>query len=347
VNRSALKVLPRIFAAARATRRSMSGGPGYHGPTSDHFDGRRFFNLTGTSAGRSLADVLRWQFTAKRKPWPAWVENTVAPALPGELEAGELAISFINHITFLLQYRGLNLLTDPVFSLRASPVQWLGPKRRHHPGVPFDALPPIHAVLLSHNHYDHLDLQALRRLSLEHRSLIITPLGNSAFLKAQGIEPAVDLDWWQDFQYRQATITLTPAQHWSSRGPGNRNRNLWGGFSVSCEGQCLYFAGDTGYGSHFRDIGRRVGTIDVALLPIGAYEPRWFMAEQHMNPAEAVQAHLDLASRFSIATHFGCFRLTDEGIDEPVHDLTKALNRFQVSPDRFVVPVPGQTILRR
>jgi L-ascorbate metabolism protein UlaG (beta-lactamase superfamily) len=342
-----LAALPRLFAAARATRQSMSGGPGYHGPASDHFDGQRFFNPSGASADRSLADVLRWQLTAKRKPWPAWVENTVAPALPGSLEPGELAITFINHITFLLQYRGMNMLTDPVFSLRASPVQWLGPKRRHHPGVPFEALPPIHAVLLSHNHYDHLDLQALRRLSDEHHSLIITPLGNSAFLKEQGIEPSVDLDWWQDFQYRHATITLTPAQHWSGRGPGSRNRNLWGGFIVSCEKQRLYFAGDTGYGSHFRDIGARVGAIDVALLPIGAYEPRWFMGVQHMNPAEAVQAHLDLASRFSIATHFGCFRLTDEGIDEPVHDLAEALKRNGVGTDRFAVPVPGKTILRR
>jgi L-ascorbate metabolism protein UlaG (beta-lactamase superfamily) len=353
------------------TLRSLAGGPGYDGPPSDHFDGHRFFN-PDAPAGRSFKDFLRWQRTRQRALWPSWVENRAHPQLPTTLGPGQVALTFINHITFLLQLRGLNILTDPVYSERVSPFRSLGPKRVRDPGLPFDQLPPVHLVLISHNHYDHLDIETLIRLEETHSPRFITPLGNRAFLREFGLRTIDELDWWQSVEANGASITLTPAQHWSSRGPRNRNRTLWGGFVVragepssdfgesptalSAGGQksrllsgatqpAVYFAGDTGYGKHFRAIRERCGKVNLALLPIGAYEPRWFMRDQHMNPDDAVRAHLDLEAEISIATHFGCFQLTDEGIDDPVRELATARARHRVQPEAFQVLETGETRL--
>jgi L-ascorbate metabolism protein UlaG (beta-lactamase superfamily) len=320
----------------------MRGGPGYDGPRSDHFDGQQFFN-PGAPAGRSFADFLRWQRTAQRKPWPTWVENRARPALPAYLAPGQVALTFINHITFLIQFDGLNILTDPVYSERASPLRNRGPKRVRAPGLPFDELPPIHLVLVSHNHYDHLDVETLTRLEATHSPRVITSLGNKPFLEQLGLRAVQELDWWQAVDIGTATVTLTPAQHWSSRSPGNRNRTLWGGFIVQVGAQQVFFAGDTGYAPHFRAIRQRHGAVDLALLPIGAYEPRWFMRDQHMNPEDAVRAHLDLEAKLSIATHFGCFQLTDEGIDDPVIELRAARRRHNVAAESFQVLETGET----
>lgn len=328
----------------RDTLRSLNGGPGYSGPPSDHFDGERFFN-PGAPAGRSFGDFLRWQRTRQRTPWPQRVENRARPALPAQLDRGQLALTFVNHITFLLQFRGLNVLTDPVYSERVSPFHNLGPKRVRDPGLAFDDLPPIQLVLISHNHYDHLDIETLLRLQATHAPRFVTSLGNRAFLAEFGIHAVDDLDWWQSVELSGATVTLTPAQHWSSRRPRNRNRTLWGGFVVSSAGCRVYFAGDTGYGPHFRTVRERFGRMDVALLPIGAYEPRWFMSDQHMNPDDAVRAHLDLDPRVSVGTHFGCFQLTDEGIDAPLRDLAVARQTHGVSPEAFVALETGETRL--
>jgi L-ascorbate metabolism protein UlaG (beta-lactamase superfamily) len=337
-----LRPLGALVSGLYAARRSMTGGPGYRGPRSDHFDGRVFRNALG-AAGKSFGDFWRWQRTRRPKPWPRWVENSATPALPSTLAGDELALTFVNHITFLVQFAGLNVLTDPVYSERVSPFQSAGPRRVRAPGIPFDALPPVHLVLLSHNHYDHLDLATLRRLTATHRPRIVTGLGNAAFLHEHGIDDVVELDWWQTMPAAGTDITFTPARHWSGRGIRGRNRTLWGGFVLRHAATQLYFAGDTGYGPHFTEIRRRHGAVDVALLPIGAYEPRWFMQEQHMDPDDAVRAHLDLGARTSIATHFGCFQLTDEAIDDPVLELATARRRHAVGEQAFAVLEVGET----
>jgi L-ascorbate metabolism protein UlaG (beta-lactamase superfamily) len=328
----------------RGRLRSIAGGPGYHGPRSDHFDGRHFFNADAT-AGRSFLDLLRWQFTAERSRWPQWIVNKARPTVPANLERGEVALTFINHITFLIQFADLNVLTDPVYSQRASPFQHLGPQRVRDPGLAFEDLPPIHLVLVTHNHYDHLDIETLLRLNEVHAPRFITSLGNRAFLKQFGLQAVDELDWWQSIDVAGATITLTPAQHWSTRGPGNRNRTLWGGFVLAASARQVFFAGDTGYGKHFAAVRDRYGPMDLALLPIGAYKPRWFMRDQHMDPEDAVRAHIDLAARASIGTHFGCFALTDEGIDDPLIALATARERYAIAPDAFQVLETGETRL--
>lgn len=322
----------------------MSGGPGHRGPVTDHFDGEVFRNGNpGAAAGRSFADFLKWQRTSRRAAWPAWVEHRVTPQLPTRLAARECAATFVNHITFLLQYRGLNVLTDPVWSERVSPVAWAGPRRVHAPGLALEDLPRIDLVLVSHNHYDHLDLDTLQRLDREHRPLFLTGLGNASFLREHGLGRVLEFDWWETHEDERFRCTFVPAQHWSGRGLQGRNRTLWGGFVLEVGGFTTYFAGDTGYWRHFGDIRSRCGTPDLALLPIGAYEPRWFMQEQHMNPEEAVRAHLDLAARHSLATHYGCFQLTDEAIDAPVSALADALAHHRVAPSQFRALVPGET----
>jgi len=335
-------IRPRHRWRLRDILRSLNGGPGYEGPPSDHFDGVRFFNQ-GAGTGRSFKDFLRWQRTRQRTPWPEWVQNRAQPALPSDLGSRQLALTFINHITFLLQFRGLNVLTDPVYAQRVSPFRNLGPRRVRDPGLAFEDLPPIDVVLISHNHYDHLDIETLLRLQAAHSPRFVTTLGNRAFLAEFGIHETYELDWWQSLDVAGVKVSLTPAQHWSSRRPRNRNRTLWGGFVVGAHGHQVYFAGDTGYGGHFRDIRERFGRVDMALLPIGAYEPRWFMRDQHMNPEDAVQAHLDLEARVSIGTHFGCFQLTDEGIDDPPVELAAACQRYGISPDDFFVLETGET----
>jgi L-ascorbate metabolism protein UlaG (beta-lactamase superfamily) len=332
-----------LATGAYATRRSLRGGPGHRGPRSDHFDGETFFN-PDASAGRSLGDFLRWQRTSRATPWPRWVENQAVPNPPAALERGEIALTFVNHITYLLQFRGLNLLTDPVWSERVSPVQWYGPRRVRAPGLALEALPRIDVVLVSHNHYDHLDLDTLRRLERSHQPLFITGLGNRAFLEEHGLGRVRELDWWDETALGEARFIYTPAQHWSGRGLQGRNRTLWGGFAIEADGRRLFFAGDTGYWRHFRDLHDRLGIVDVAMLPIGAYEPRWFMSEQHMNPEEAVRAHLDLEARLSIGTHYGCFQLTDEGIDDPVRELAAARRRHGVAAERFRALETGETL---
>lgn len=328
----------------RDTLRSLAGGPGYRGPPSDHFDGRRFFN-PDASAGRSLIDLLRWRLTAARTAWPERVVNRAQPALPASLGAGQVALTFINHITFLIQFCGLNVLTDPVYSERASPFRRIGPRRVRDPGLAFEDLPPIHVVLVTHNHYDHLDIETLLRLEEVHAPRFITSLGNGPFLEQFALRGVQELDWWGSLDVAGSKVTMTPAQHWSTRGPGNRNRTLWGGFIVAVGELQIYFAGDTGYWRHFADIRARYGRMDLALLPIGSYEPRWFMRDQHMNPDDAVRAHVDLDARVSVATHFGCFELTDEGIDDPVVDLAAARERHGVTAQSFQVLETGETRL--
>ena len=211
----------------------------------------------------------------------------------------------------------------------------LGPRRARQPAIPFDDLPSISTVLLSHNHYDHCDRPTLARLAKRFDPTVISPLGNGALVRSTRIRKVEELDWWQEAKTSTLPVTLTPAHHFSARTPFDRNRALWGGFVIAVGSRRIYFAGDTAYAPLFRDVHRRFGPIDLALLPIGAYEPRWFMQAVHMNPAEAVQAHLDVEASESIAMHFGTFQLTTEGIDEPVRALEKARLARGVEPSRF------------
>lgn len=312
-------------------------------PRSDHCDGECFFNPSGNNP-RGFRDLLKWQFSRTVAPWPKWVENTARPALPTDLGPHECAVTFVGHATFLIQFAGLNLLTDPIWSDRCSPVAWAGPKRVRAPGLAFDALPRIDLVLLSHNHYDHLDLPTLRRLHAAHRPRIVTTLGNRAFLAASGIDGAVELDWWQAHEPQPGLrVTVTPAQHFAARGFGDRCKTLWGGFALASTAGKLWFAGDSGYFDGFKAIGEKLGPFDLAFIPIGAYEPRWFMQPVHCTPAEAIQIHRDVLARRSLAMHFGCFPLADDSFGQPVKDFRAAHAAAGLAAGEFELPEVGET----
>lgn len=312
---------------------------------SDHYDGRHFFN-PGAPEQRRFFAFVRWMVTRRKKPWPRRLAATEPDGPPPAPGPGAIAATFVNQSTFLLHLGGVRVLTDPVWSERASPVRWAGPRRARPPGLAFETLPPIDLVLLSHNHYDHMDLPTLRRLQERFNPPILTTLGNRYYLRRRGLTRAQELDWWQSLEGpRGMKITLTPARHFSARGPFDRNHTLWGGFLLRSGPAQVFFAGDTGYGPHFHTIAGRAGPVDLALLPIGAYEPRWFFEPAHMCPDEAVQAHLDLTPRLSIGMHFGTFRMTDEAIDDPARALARALAQRGVEPARFRVPGFGETIV--
>ena len=301
--------------------RSMVAAPRYRGPVSDHFDGKRFHNQQ--SGWQSEGSFLKWQMTKSPGPWPEWIDDPPGPPPPARVDGGRMRVTWVNHATMLVQFDGVNILTDPIWSERCSPVSFAGPKRHRAPAIRFEDLPPIDAVLVSHNHYDHLDVPTLRRL---RGARILTPLGNAALMAKHGIDGAADLDWWQDAAVSdRVRVTLVPAQHFCARGLSDRNFTLWGGFVISGPSGHAYFAGDTGWGKHFEEIAARFGPVRVAMLPIGAYLPRWFMKPAHISPSEAIDAHDVLQARTSIAMHHGTFRLGDDGYEQPVIDLRAAL----------------------
>lgn len=320
----------------------LSGGCGqYHnGPPSDHYDGRRFFN-PGKPHDKNFASFLKWKFTAERGPWPEYRELPAYDRPPARVGGGELRLSFIGHVSVLLQTEGLNILFDPVFSERASPFSWLGPKRVHPPGVAFADLPPIDLVLISHNHYDHLDLATIAALWQRDRPRIIVPLGNEALINRHDQQIAVEAyDWGGEVAVSETvTVHLEPMHHWSARGLFDRNEALWAAFALTTPHGNIYLVGDSGYGDgdNFRAAREKFGSFRLALLPIGAYEPRWFMAYAHMDPAESLQAAIDLGRPWVLPTHYQLFRLTDEGYDEPLARLQQLLAADPTN--RHVVPL--------
>lgn len=313
-------------------------GPKYQGPPSNHFDGNRFFNPSGALADKSFKDIIRWRFNRKVGPWRDWV-----PALPGEappttVDENRLRVTFVNHATVLLQMSGANILTDPIWSERASPLSWIGPRRVRPPGTRFDDLPPIHAVVISHNHYDHFDIPTLVLLRDKHDPLFVVQLGNKALLEQLGFKKVVELDWWQKTELTpETTIYSAPAQHFSSRGFFDRNSTLWGGYVIDGPGGRVFFAGDTGIGPHFDDIRNRFAPLRLALLPIGAFRPEWFMKEAHMSPSQAIAAHLQLQASTSMAIHFGTFHLGDDGETEPVERWRDAIRANGMKESRLWV----------
>jgi L-ascorbate metabolism protein UlaG (beta-lactamase superfamily) len=284
-----------------------------------HFDGKRFYNPDAPQA-RGWLDVLRWKLTSRPEPSPRFVAvNPVTP--PPRIESDELRITLVNHSTVLLQQSSSNILTDPIWSQRASPFSWAGPRRHRNPGVRQQHLPPIAIVLLSHNHYDHLDLPALRWLARREHSVFIAPLGVARLLRSQHITPVHELDWGEAHTLGETTVHCVPAMHFSARGVFDRNKTLWCGYIIECQNRTVYFAGDTGFGNHFAQIRDRFGPPRLALLPIGAYLPRWFMSPIHMSPDDALEAHRVLGAQTSVAIHHGTFQLSDESIDSPARQL--------------------------
>jgi len=323
----------------------------YNGPVSDHFDGERFFDLHG-AAPKGRRDLLRWllgrNWRGTRAKWPAWAPSPYADRPPARVEGDVWRISYVGHASFLIQTAGLNILLDPVWSKRASPFGFIGPKRVNDPGIAFADLPPIDVVLVSHAHYDHLDVATLSRLAAAHRPRVITALGDDAIMRNHDPVIAAEAYDWNDRVEIGAgvAVTLVAMRHWSARNLSDRNMSLWASFVIETPGGRIYFVADSGYGDgrHFRTARDRHGPLRLAILPIGAYEPRWFMREAHMNPAESVQALIDCGAELALGHHYGTFQLTDEPIDAPLAALAEALAVAGIPEQRFRTLRPGEVL---
>lgn len=345
----------------------------YFNPTAPHHTDSGFRNPVEGTQPRSLGDLLRWRWDATLNnlpPRPQTPTPTVEADLPriqayqrsapdsnaGRSVSGP-AVTWIGHATTLVQAGGLNVLTDPVFSERASPVQFFGPKRAQAPGVKLDDLPPIDVVVISHNHYDHLDRDSIVGLAAKARqegntTLFLVPLGHKLWFENLGVTQVVELDWWQKHTVRGVDFYLTPSQHWSARGVFDHAKALWGSWSVFGADLHWYFAGDTGYSGDFVSTRARFadrqtpalgGGFDLALIPLGAYEPRWFMRMHHINPEEAVRVHQDVRAKFSIGVHWGTFALSDEALDQPPKDFLTARAAQGLTDAEFSLLKIGET----
>ncbi len=338
------------FSALAATmglgmRHAQAGNRYYSGPVSDHFDGTRFFNPGGEEP-RAFLDLLRWRFNGARATWPSRVESPYPSAVP-QPRIDDLRITMVGHATMLIQVAGLNILTDPVWSERASPVRFAGPKRVIEPGIAFGALPKIDLILLSHNHYDHLDVETLRQLHAAHDPLVVTPLGNDTILadSVPGMR-VITGDWGDKVAVNErATVHIEPAHHWSARGTRDRRMALWASFVVETPAGRIYHIGDTGFhdGINYREAARLYGSFRLAVLPIGAYEPRWFMKGQHQGPEEAVEGMVLCNAAFAAGHHWSTFQLTDEAIDAPRQALLGALAARDIAASRFRPMLAGES----
>jgi L-ascorbate metabolism protein UlaG (beta-lactamase superfamily) len=321
----------------------------YAGPRSDHFDGTHFFDSDGAPP-RKTSEVLRWQFGSgrQRQAWPEWAPSPHADTPPPRVTGDKVRLSFVGHVSWLIQAAGLNILIDPVWSARASPLSWAVPKRHNAPGIAFDALPPIDIALVSHGHYDHLDVATLSKLAAKFSARVITPLGNDVTMRSADDAIRTEaFDWHDRVELGSGiAVTLVPTRHWSARGLFDRNKALWASFVLETPAGKIYIVCDSGYGEgkHFRRVADAHGPLRLAILPIGAYEPRWFMKDQHMNPSDAVKALADCGAAQALAHHHGTFQLTDEAIDAPETALHAALDEARIPRERFVALKPGQVV---
>ena len=318
----------------------------YDGHDSDHFDGEKFFN-PGKPLKKGLGAFLKWRMTADRKEWPEYTELVSYDHPPERVVGDRLRVSLVGHATVLIQTQGLNILTDPVWAERASPLSWIGPRRVHPPGIAFDDLPPIDVILVSHNHYDHLDLPSLERLWNQSKPRIIVPLGNDRIIAAHN--PSITseaYDWGDEVQIAPGVVVhLEPMHHWSARGIFDRNKALWAAFTIAAPGGNIYFVGDSGYadGDLFRAEKEKFRSFRLAILPIGAYEPRWFMEYGHMNPEECILAFEDLGRPQLLPIHHRMLPLTDTGYEQPLQDLRQAMINHRVEEGKIVPLLPGES----
>ncbi len=330
----------------------------YFDPTRAHHTPTGFRNNDIGTIGKSSDELLRWfqerWDVGDRDPTGA---PTVAPDLAfiqrnaRARHAMEPAVTWLGHATTLVQSDGLNVLTDPIFSDRASPVALVGPRRKQPPGLRIDELPPIDVVVVSHNHYDHLDRRSVLLLAAQASGspLFLVPLGVKPWMASLGIDRVIELDWWQSHKVGKVEFHFTPVQHWSGRTLTDRHHTLWGGWAVMGPDLRWYFSGDTGYSSDFAATRARLVPkpgapgFDLALIAIGAYEPNWFMKDQHVNPREAVRIHQDLGARRSIGVHWGTFDLSNEALSQPPRDLARERELAGLAPSDFDVMAVGET----
>jgi N-acyl-phosphatidylethanolamine-hydrolysing phospholipase D len=346
----ALVVLGALSALGCASRSNP-----YFDPSKRHHTPAGFTNNYGPPGGKPLSELLRWTFERTRDGLPpppsTHVNGYAFPTVRPDLDwlshnCNQPSVTWIGHATLLVQLGGLNILTDPHFSERAFPVQWMGPRRRVPLSVALNELPRIDLVVISHSHYDHLDEQTVKALANQKGGppKFLVPLGVERWFLDQSLPRAKAMDWWDAEQVQGVEVHFVPAQHWSARTPFDRNRTLWGGWVLKVPGFSVYFAGDTGYSRDFIDIGERFGGFDLAAIPVGAYAPRWFMKEQHVDPDEAVRIHRDVKARQSIGIHWGSFELTDEPLDAPIGELAEALRAQGVDDQAFRLLRHGQTL---
>ncbi len=323
----------------------MTRNPYYNGPPGDHFDGLRFF-VPGVTRDKTPAELWRWRARGNRAPWPKHIANVRHDHPPERVSGDGLRVSYVGHASVLIQTQGVNLLVDPVWSNRASPVQWAGPRRVNAPGIALENLPPLDVVLISHNHYDHMDLATLSRLARDHAPRVIAPLGNDVIMRRHDRHIAAEAyDWGARAPISGGVaVHLTPAYHWSARGLNDRRMALWCAFVIETPAGAIYHIADTawGHGAIFSDIRLRFPNLRLAIIPIGAFEPRWFMREQHIDPEEAARVFEMCGARHALAHHWGTFQLTDEPREEPPRRLREALRAARIDEARFRVPTPGE-----
>jgi len=311
--------------------------PGYKGEAVAHFNGSKFTNSSGAEAS-GFSDLIKWLLNREQGNWTE-VKERGEPRIPENRIDDNIHITYINHATFLIQSMGKNVITDPIFSDRASPFSWAGPARMRPPGIALQEVPPLDVVIISHNHYDHLDRASVENIHRRDNPLFVVPLGVGGYLEGLGISRIIELDWWQEHAWEGISVQSVPAQHFSGRGMFDRDKTLWSGYMLRSEAGLVYFAGDTGYDeTMFREIGSRAGNPDIALIPIGAYKPEWFMSPIHVSPAEAVRIHEDVKAQVSIAMHYGTFPLADEGQFTPLQELDSVKRTRQTSPAFIVLP---------
>lgn len=347
--RSLFLSIGAVFAAGTAlfAGRAAAGNRYYQGPVSDHFDGEMFFNPNGIEPSGFL-DLLRWQFNGQKQKWPESYPSPFVPAKP-VARAAETAmiITYVGHASFLFQIGGLNILIDPVWSQRTSPVSFAGPKRVNAPGIAFDDLPPIDVIVITHNHYDHMDMATIERLVTAFDPLIITPLGNDAIIKKAVPSARLHaMDWGDAKEIGSLVFHCEPCHHWSVRGSSDRRHALWAAFVIKGPSGKIYHIGDTGFhsGINYTAASEKHGAFKLATLPIGAYEPRWFMQGQHQNPDEAVEGFKLLGAELALGHHWGTVQLTDEEVEAPLRALQTALEKANIAPEKFVALRSGQVI---
>jgi len=298
-------------------------------------------NTNGVASDKSFGDMLQW-IRSDIEPEITKIELSSDWQKLNLSEDDNYAI-WIGHSTFLIKKNGVTILTDPIFSKRASPFKNIGPKRLIPPAIPLDAIPHIDIVTVSHNHYDHLDIHSLKKISKKHPEVIfLVPAGDEKLLKRKKIKNVYSFDWWESIEHKGFLITFTPVQHWSKRSLFDRNKSLWGGWFFNHKDYSLYHAGDTGYSKDFIDTKIKLGSPKYAFIPIGAYDPEWFMAESHVNPEDAVQIMLDLEAEKAFGMHWATFVLTDEDTIEPKIRLEKEIMKYKDLD--FISVSPGSII---